>query len=113
MIEQTPAVEDTPIACNLTGDEHVKRGEEVRALFHEVEQVRELDDGYAFRFPGGDTWASRLLEFTLTERRCCPFFTFELVFEPNEGPIWVHLRGSAAIKESLVGGFVAAATARA
>ena len=112
MIEQAASAEETPIACNLTGAERVKRGEEVHSLFQEVEQVRELDDGYAFRFPGGDTWAARLLEFTLTERRCCPFFTFELVFEPNAGPIWVHLRGSAAIKESLVGGFVAAAAAR-
>lgn len=113
MMQQSGLDEETPIACNLTGSERVKRGEEVQSLFQEVEQVRELDDGYAFRFPGDDAWATRLLAFTLTERRCCPFFTFELVFEPNAGPIWVHLRGSAAIKESLIGGFVAAATARA
>jgi hypothetical protein len=99
MIEQERAAEETPIACNLTGEALAERGDDVRALFQEVEQVRELTDGYAFRFAGSDALASRLLEFTLAERRCCPFFTFELAFEPNDGPIWLRLRGSANIKE--------------
>jgi hypothetical protein len=99
MIEQEQAVEETPIACNLTGEALAERGDEVRPLFNEVEQVRELADGYAFRFAGSEETASRLLEFTLAERRCCPFFTFELAFEPNEGPIWLRLRGSTNIKE--------------
>ena len=99
MIEQTPAVQETPIACNLTGEDLAERGNEVRNLFDETEEVRELDDGYAFRFSGSDAMAPRLLEFTLEERRCCPFFTFDLVFTPNEGSIWVQLRGSAAVKE--------------
>lgn len=99
MIEQERAVEETPIACNLTREERAERGDTVHRLFQEVEQVRELEDGYAFRFAGGDAMASRLLQFTLEERRCCPFFTFELAFEPNEGPIWVRLRGSDNVKE--------------
>lgn len=99
MLEQDHAAEETPIACNLTGAELAERGDEVSNLFDEVEQVRELDDGYTFRFSGSDAMAARLLDFTLEERRCCPFFTFELAFEPNEGYIWVRLRGSAAIKD--------------
>ena len=99
MIEQERTAEETPIACNLTGEARAERGDDVRALFQEVEQVRELADGYAFRFAGSDSAASRLLEFTLVERRCCPFFTFELAFEPNEGPIWLRLRGSTNIKD--------------
>ena len=99
MIDQIHTTDETPIACTLSGSEMAERGDEVSALFNEVEQVRELDDGYEFRFSGSDAVAGRLLEFTLAERRCCPFFTFELVLEPNLGPIWVRLRGSAAIKE--------------
>ena len=99
MIEQTDVAEETPIACILTGDELAERGDEVNGLFAAVEEVRELTDGYAFRFPGDDATAARVLEFTLAERRCCPFFTFELVFEPNIGAIWVHLCGSSAVKE--------------
>jgi hypothetical protein len=99
MIEQVDAANELPIACTLSGAELAERGDEVGDLFKAVEQVRELADGYAFRFSGSDASASSLLEFVLAERRCCPFFTFELVFEPNSGPIWVHLRGSSAIKE--------------
>lgn len=99
MIEQTDAAVETPIACILTGDELAERSDEVGGLFAAVEEVRKLSDGYAFRFPGDDATASHILEFTLEERRCCPFFTFELVFEPNIGAIWIHLRGSSAIKD--------------
>lgn len=98
MIEHTLSAEELPIACTLTGDEQAERGGKVSHLFKAVEQVRELTDGYAFRFSGSDGTAARLLEFVLAERRCCPFFTFELVFGPNVSSIWVQLRGSSAIK---------------
>ena len=57
-----------------------------------------MEDGYAFRFPGASQWAGRLLAFVEGERQCCPFFTFELAFEPNRGPIWLRVRGSEEIK---------------
>jgi hypothetical protein len=98
MIEQTPVGEETPIACKLTREELAERGSAVK-IFEESEQIRELDDGYAFCFSDNNNLAARLLAHILEERLCCPFFTFELVFEPNEGPIWLSLRGSAAIKE--------------
>jgi hypothetical protein len=99
MLEPQPAAEEIPVTCNLTGQDLVERGNDVKNLFDEAEEVRELEDGYAFRFSGSDAMAPRLLAFTLEERRCCPFFTFDLVFTPNAGPIWVHLCGSAAVKE--------------
>jgi hypothetical protein len=61
--------------------------------------MAELEDGYAFRFPGDTIWAARLLQFVTSERECCPFFTFELVFEPGQGPIWLRLRGPEGVKE--------------
>jgi hypothetical protein len=110
-LDLDPVADELPIACKLSGDELAERGEAVDELFKEVEQVRELADGYAFRFSGTAAMASRLLAFTLVERSCCPFFTFELVFEPNEGPIWVRLRGAEGVKEfvaSNVGEVIAA-----
>jgi hypothetical protein len=41
------------------------------------------------------------VSFVAEERACCPFFTFELHYEPNLGPIWLRLRGSAEIKALL------------
>jgi hypothetical protein len=39
-----------------------------------------------------------MLAFIAVEKECCPFFTFELALEPNDGPVWLRLRGSAEIK---------------
>jgi hypothetical protein len=93
--------EDTPIACSLTAGELTTRGEEINNLFAGVQQTRELDDGYAFCFPGTSTWTQRVLDFIQGERSCCPFFTFELIFVPNQGPIWLHIRGPEGIKEMI------------
>jgi len=46
---------DVPLACTLTESEQKKRGEENNELFKGVQQVKELADGYALCFPGGDT----------------------------------------------------------
>lgn len=98
----TPAQTSTslPIACTLPDQEQAQRGEELSSeLFSACEQVSELPDGYAFRFPGERVWAAKLLEFISSERECCPFFTFELTFEPANGPIWLRLRGPDGVKE--------------
>ena len=92
--------DNTCLACTLHGREFAERKEAIsRDLFTHAIEVKELADGYAYRFAGFDPWAERVLAFIAVERECCPFFTFELVVEPNEGAIWLQLRGSAEIKE--------------
>ncbi|MDQ4076291.1 MAG: hypothetical protein M3220_08590 [Chloroflexota bacterium] len=94
-----PVTVHIPIACNLTGDEQVERRAALAGVFSGVEQVRELEDGYAFRFPGTDAWAIELFSFIMAERVCCPFFRFELSFEADQGPLWLFLRGGEGVKE--------------
>ena len=95
MQEEAQAV---PLACLLTGEDLKARGEVVQPLIASYQQLQELEDGYAFQFPGEPEWIQRVVSFIAEERQCCPFFTFELQFEPNLGPIWLRLRGSADIK---------------
>ena len=97
-LNQTPITENIPLACTLSPSEQITRNTELNDIFKHVQQVNELADGYALRFPGDNTWANTLLEFITFERACCPFFTFSLVFEPNQGPIWLHLRGPEDVK---------------
>ena len=99
---------ETPLACTLTESELVTRSAEVKDLFKHVQQVDELADGYALRFPGDDTWANTLLQFITFERACCHFFTFALLFEPEQGSIWLHLRGPEGVK-AIVEGMIQAA----
>jgi hypothetical protein len=87
------------IACRLLGRDFAARKEAIsRDLFSGSERIDELPDGYGFRFPSVDPWPTKALEFIAAEKQCCPFFVFELVFEPNDGPLWLRLRGSEAVK---------------
>lgn len=93
-IDQAPP--EVPIACTLGDVDRRQRGEEIARLLRDGKPVaRRLPDGYALRFPDGESWATRLLAFIMGERACCPFFTFELMFEPGQGSIWLHLHGPA------------------
>jgi len=92
-------VAQVPIACLLTGDELAARQEVAGDLLDLAQQVRELNNGYAFEYPSTEEWANKLLAFVVEERECCPFFTFELIFEANQGSLWLRIGGSADIKE--------------
>jgi hypothetical protein len=98
-----PSTDEVLLACTLTESELVTRKAELNDLFKHVQQVNEMADGYALRFPAGDTWANQLMPFITFERACCPFFTFALVFEPKQGPIWLHLRGPEGVKAIIEG----------
>ena len=91
--------EDAPVACSLTTGERVSRAEEISDLFTGIQEVEELTDGYALCFPGTSTWPQRVLDFIQGERSCCLFFTFELTFLPNQGSIWLYIRGPEGTKE--------------
>ena len=100
----TTSVTDLPIACSLPGEAQIARGEVIAEdLFAGADQVDELPDGYAFRFAVTEDRIDRLARFIAAERRCCPFFTFKLVFEPAEGPVWLRLRGPDGVKEFIRG----------
>jgi hypothetical protein len=63
-------------------------------------EVRERPNGYAFRYPADALLAAA--EFVALERRCCPFFRFDLALEPDGGPLWLAVRGPAGAKAFLV-----------
>ncbi len=100
----TTSATELPIACSLPGEEQIARGEVIAEdLFGGADRMDELPDGYAFRFAVTEDRIDRLARFIAAERRCCPFFTFELVFEPAEGPVWLRLRGPDGVKEFIRG----------
>ncbi|GAC1372494.1 MAG: hypothetical protein NVS2B12_30750 [Ktedonobacteraceae bacterium] len=93
--------DEIPLACSLTQAEYGMRKDEIQKMFTSSQQLRELADGYAFQFPGDHTWLDKLTHFIAEERACCPFFAFELHFEPAQGPIWMSIRGQEGVKEML------------
>jgi hypothetical protein len=99
--------DELPIACSLTGGEQERRREDVGNLLTTSRLAGELEDGYGFAFPGDAGWASRLVEFVVAERSCCPFFRFELDFQPGGGEILLRVRGPEGTKQFISEAFLA------
>jgi hypothetical protein len=87
-----------PLACSLSGPEQAGRGVELEEIFEECLRTKELDDGYEFLFPGSGEWATKLTELIVFERGCCPFFAFELIFQPDGEHIRLRVRGPEGVK---------------
>lgn len=91
-----------PIACNLNDAEfRERRAGLLRTFKQAVLETRELDDGYAYRFPSDTNWISELAQLIAFERECCPFLRFNLRVEPANGPLWLELSGPAGAKDFL------------
>jgi hypothetical protein len=92
------------IACNLdvfSPAERDRRAALAQAIVAQAHSVRELTDGYALQLPVTSSLAQESLEWLLLERRCCSFFRLELEIEPEEGSLWLRLRGGPGVKEFL------------
>nr|BBH93533.1 hypothetical protein KTA_17320 [Thermogemmatispora argillosa] len=76
----------------------MRRRESNLDLFREAEEVRELSDGYAFRFSATHEQLAAILALIEGERECAPLLTFELEFTPQRGPLWLHIRGPEGTK---------------
>lgn len=91
-----------PIACTLSDSEQAARQWSLQQEIGAAVQERvELEDGYALRFPPSPDWIPRLAELVVFERSCCPFLTLELTAEPEQGPVWLRLRGPEGAKAFL------------
>lgn len=87
------------VACNLPEEEQERRREDIACdLYSAVNETRELEDGFAFRFSSDEDRIRSLSEFMISERECCPFYRYELVLEADGGDAWLHLRGDADVK---------------
>jgi len=93
--------EDSSIACNFSAiadDEREQHSRTAEAVFSAIDEVREVDDGYAFRLPAENAMITNAASFVARERLCCPFFHFSLEVTPNHGPVWLTLTGRDGVK---------------
>lgn len=99
---------ELPIACSLTDPEFQQRRAALLRTFQgALLETKELDDGYAYRFPSGANWIAELTQLITFERECCPFLRFNLRLEPGNGPLWLELTGPAGTKDFLQSLFTA------
>jgi hypothetical protein len=86
-------------ACNmkaLSAAERARYQEVTKALLEAAQEKRELSNGYGFRLPAASLMSAA--EWVSLERRCCPFFTFEIEQSRDEGAVWLRVTGSEGVK---------------
>jgi hypothetical protein len=90
-----------PYACDMTAIPPEKRRAHHalidRLMTEAVEEISDLADGLAFRFPAEEYDA--VTEFVGRERLCCPFLSFALDVSPDRGPLRLRLTGPEGVKD--------------
>jgi hypothetical protein len=95
-------------ACNINGIPSEKRAyytQLVEALLHALTERRELPDGYSFRVGNKHLTTDQLVEWVNSERQRCPFFGFKILWEPENGPVWLQLTGPQGVKDFILDEF--------
>jgi hypothetical protein len=90
--------------CNLTALDPFqrKRHSELSAeVWPRNLEIKELANGYGFRFPFDVSLFQKIAELMLLEHLCCPFLELGLKLDKNGGPVWVRLTGERGVKSLL------------
>jgi hypothetical protein len=89
-------------ACNLKAFQPQERAE-WRQLLDQMKSaavtLRELNNGYAFRINPARMPLRDLAAWVDLERKCCPFFDFQIDLHGEDGTLWISLQGREGVKE--------------
>jgi hypothetical protein len=91
-----------PFACSLKAfqpEQRVRWRALLDKLYVAATRSRELADGYAFRIDTSRMPVTEVAEWIELERRCCPFFDFELAVHGEDGMVWLSLKGRDGVKQ--------------
>ena len=91
-----------PIACTLTPEATRARREGLLSeLLRRATKHEELEDGHRLEFASdGDTLLT-IARIVDAERQCCRFLRFQVMAQPDGGPISLELTGPRGTREFL------------
>ena len=93
---------EVSIACSLTTPElQERRSNLLQKVRGAALELKELEDGFAYRFPSDDALLADLFTLIQLEHQCCPFLRFSLIVAAGNGPVWLELTGPPGTKELL------------
>jgi len=93
------------LTCNLSGippQEKARYERLVESLRHAIQKRRELTDGYAFLIDTQQIDTRQLVEWVELERKCCPFFGFEVRWDGQDNAVWLDLTGPEGVKDFII-----------
>ncbi|MEK6641555.1 MAG: hypothetical protein AABZ17_12895 [Nitrospirota bacterium] len=73
----------------------------VSSLFKYVAEIQEIDGGYAFKFRRSELLIRRIADYIMFEEQHSPQLMIVLVSEPNDGAVWLQVRGPESEKEHI------------
>jgi hypothetical protein len=100
---------ESPIACfpkAMDVKQRERHHQLMKQLRANIEEIRELSDGYELRLSSESSVYLEMAEFITLERLCCPFFNFVLELKPEGGPLWLRITGREGIKDIVQSEFV-------
>jgi hypothetical protein len=93
---------DFPIACALDLTELARRRDTLLpGVIARADQAEVLPDGARWRFTASSDLMLALATMIDAERRCCPFLRFQVLAEPDNGPVWLEVTGPAGTRDFL------------
>lgn len=96
------------VTCRLTETEAAERADWVEEEFVPyLNEVEELDDGYAMRFPNTDEALEAVVTTVVLESRCCADQTFTLEVPADAEQLTLTVTGQAGTKALARQGFFA------
>jgi hypothetical protein len=94
----------TPIACDLTVfsiSERIKHITLAKSLLGQARQVIEHNDGFTLVFEQSARLETKIADWVSNEKRCCPFFSFELSKADTPPSLRLRISGPNGAKEIL------------
>jgi hypothetical protein len=91
----------TGFYCNVkafTKEERLQYNELTAKLKTARTGTQELPDGYSFKLDPKQVSLAEVAEWVADERKCCPFFTFEISVEAETGALTLSLKGREGVK---------------
>ena len=93
---------DLPVACTLSPEALVTRRQGLLGeLLRRADTHEELTNGHRCSFAATDGVFAMILRMEDAERRCCRFLRFQIIVEPDGGPVSVELTGPPGTREFL------------
>ena len=91
---------DLPVACTLSPHALKTRREGLLSdLLGRADEHEELPDGHRLRFASAHDTLSLIATTVEAERECCHFLRFQIVVEPDGGPICLEMTGPSGTRE--------------
>ncbi|MEM7105628.1 MAG: hypothetical protein AAF502_20995 [Bacteroidota bacterium] len=90
------------VSCSLNEKAFEKR----KAMFHKTfvskaTKVEETASGLYFEFPDEGKINTTLFKFIIEEKKCCPFFQYDIKVLANQGGIQLSVSGNEEVKAFL------------